>query len=96
MDNNLRKRKLTDPLDPTVDLRVRPNIYIIADGVTFLIPEYEIENEFFNKISDIQNCKELKISKYGDFTGTWDRWFPDRTFEEITLPNCDAFLRILI
>ena len=84
---------LTMPIDPNIDLEleVRPNIYIIADGETSIIPENMIKDEFFNKILEIQYCKKLEISKYGIFTGTWDRWFPDRAFEQITLPFCEYF-----
>ena len=82
---------LTLPIDPNINLEVRANIYIIADGEIIIIPENMIKDEFFDKILKIQYCKKLEISKYGNFTGTWHRWYPDRAFEKITLPFCEYF-----
>lgn len=79
-----------------LDLRIEeptdPFIYIRGDTKLYKIPENKIDKQFKIIISKLVILDEsIIIYKKGIFTGTWDRWYPDNTFDKITLPNCKYF-----
>ena len=93
-DEKIEEEILKDIEAPNsaLDLRVEestdPFIYIRGDDKLYKIPENKIDRHFLYIISrKVIKCKAIKIFKTGYFSGTWDRWFPDRTFEKVTLPS---------